>query len=66
MVNETKSARITVQQIVHRLGLGRQAVYALLKQGTIPTIRLGRRWIVTRHAYEQMGAHVRHARGSWT
>jgi hypothetical protein len=25
----------------------------LLEQGLLPGIRLGRRWIVTRHAYEQ-------------
>jgi hypothetical protein len=33
--------------------IGRLAVYALLEQGIIPGIRLGRRWIVTRHASEQ-------------
>jgi hypothetical protein len=33
--------------------VGRLAVYALLDRGEIPAIRLGRRWIVTRHAYEQ-------------
>jgi hypothetical protein len=29
------------------------AVYQLLESRTIPAIRLGRRWIVTRYAYEQ-------------
>jgi hypothetical protein len=25
----------------------------MLEQGIIPSIRLGRRWIITRHAYQQ-------------
>ena len=47
------SSRITVKQIARRLNIGRLAVYALLEQEFIPAIRLGRRWIITRHAYEQ-------------
>jgi len=45
-------ARITVDEIAQRLALGRLAVYALLERGSIPAIRLGRRWIITRYAYE--------------
>ena len=44
--------RIKVDEIAERLGLGRLAIYALLERGEIPAIRLGRRWIITRHAYE--------------
>jgi excisionase family DNA binding protein len=47
------SGRITVPEIGRRLKIGRQAVYAMLNQGVIPGLRIGRRWIVTRHAYEQ-------------
>jgi excisionase family DNA binding protein len=47
-----RSARITVPEIAHELGIGRLAVYGMLEQGIIPGIRLGRRWIVTRHAYD--------------
>jgi len=47
------SGRITVLEIARRLNIGRQAVYAMLEQGVIPALRIGRRWIVTRHAYEQ-------------
>jgi len=50
---DARSARLTVPEIAHRLGIGRIAVYAMLEQGIIPGIRLGRRWIITRHAYEQ-------------
>jgi excisionase family DNA binding protein len=45
-------ARMTVEEIAHRLDIGRLAVYAMLEQGIIPAIRLGRRWIITRHAFE--------------
>ncbi len=41
--------------------IGRLAVYAMLEQGILPGIRLGRRWIITRHAYDAMGADLRHA-----
>ena len=44
--------RITVDEIARRLDVGRLAVYAMLEKAIIPGIRLGRRWIVTRHAYE--------------
>jgi excisionase family DNA binding protein len=44
--------RMSVEEIAGRLDIGRLAVYALLEQGIIPGIRLGRRWIITRHAYE--------------
>jgi excisionase family DNA binding protein len=46
------AGRISVPEIASRLGIGRLAVYAMLEQEIIPAIRLGRRWIITRHAYE--------------
>ena len=45
-------ARMTVDEIARRLDIGRVAVYAMLEQGIIPAVRLGRRWIITRHAFE--------------
>jgi len=47
------SGRISVPEIARRLDIGRLAVYAMLEQEIIPGIRLGRRWIITRYAYEQ-------------
>jgi len=47
------SSRISVPEIAQRLDIGRLAVYAMLDQGILPGIRLGRRWIITRQAYEQ-------------
>jgi len=45
--------RMSVEEIACRLHVGRLAVYAMLDHGIMPGIRLGRRWIITRHAYEQ-------------
>jgi excisionase family DNA binding protein len=47
-----RNKRITIEEIADRLSIGRLAVYALLEQKEIPAIRLGRRWVVTRYAYE--------------
>ena len=46
------SSRMSIPEIANRLSVGRLAVYTMLEQGIIPAIRLGRRWIVTRHAFE--------------
>ena len=51
--NRRASARMTVSEIAHRLGIGRSAVYSMLEQGIIPNIRVGRQWLITRYAYEQ-------------
>ena len=47
------SSRMSVEEIARRLDIGRLAVYSMLEQGVMPGLRLGRRWIITRHAYEQ-------------
>jgi excisionase family DNA binding protein len=52
-VTKRSGSRMSVLQIARRLDIGRLAVYAMLEQGVLPGIRLGRRWIITRHAYEQ-------------
>ena len=46
------SNRMSIPEIARRLDIGRLAVYAMLEQGLLPGIRLGRRWIVTRPAFE--------------
>ena len=48
---DSPSSRISVLEIARRLSIGRLAVYSMLEQGIIPGLRLGRRWIITRHAY---------------
>lgn len=52
LVPELLVSRMSVLEIAKRLDIGRLAVYAMLEQGTLPGIRVGRRWIITRHAYE--------------
>jgi excisionase family DNA binding protein len=46
------SSRMLIPEIASRLSVGRLAVYTMLEQGIIPAVRLGRRWIVTRQAFE--------------
>lgn len=60
----THAGRITIPEIAKRLGIGRLAVYSMLEQGMIPAIRLRRRWIVTRHAYETWEAVCGFARSA--
>lgn len=43
---------MSIPEIASRLSIGRLAVYKMLEQGIIPAIRLGHRWIVPRHAFE--------------
>lgn len=45
--------RMSVEEVARRLDIGRLAVYTMLEQGLLPGLRLGRRWIITRHAYEE-------------
>jgi excisionase family DNA binding protein len=44
--------RISVAEIAARLSIGRAAVYKILEEHVVPGIRLGKRWLVTRNAYE--------------
>ena len=46
-------SRMSVSEISRRLNIGRLAVYMMLEQGLLPGIRLRRRWIITRHAFDQ-------------
>ena len=44
---------MSIPEIAARLSVGRRRGLQMLEQGVIPAIRLGRRWIVTRHAFEE-------------
>jgi excisionase family DNA binding protein len=46
-------SRLSVVEICQDLGLGRARVYEMLESRIIPNVRVGRTWVVTRHAYEQ-------------
>lgn len=45
--------RLRIADIAKRLAVGGMAVYEMLEKGILPGIRLGRRWIVTRQAFDQ-------------
>jgi excisionase family DNA binding protein len=47
------SRRISADEIAAELDLDRRTVYQMLKRGTIPNIRSGRIFIVSRIAYER-------------
>ena len=51
-------SRITVDEIMRDLNLGRLSVYALLEQNHIPSIRLAGRWIIIRPAYAEWKARA--------
>ena len=53
LISGSINSRISVPEIARRLDIGRLAVYAMLERQILPGIRLGRRWIITRHAYER-------------
>jgi excisionase family DNA binding protein len=46
-------ARMTPKDVAKRLSVGTRTVYTMLEQGILPGIRIGKRWLITRHAYEQ-------------
>ena len=47
------SGRMTIPEIAARLSIGLDAVYQMLERGIIPGVRLERKWIITRYAFEQ-------------
>ena len=46
------SSVISVVEIARRLGIGRVSVYRMLEQQILPGLRVGKKWIITRNAYE--------------
>jgi excisionase family DNA binding protein len=47
------SSRMTVAEIADRLSIGEMAVYRMLDEKIIPAVRVGKRWLVTRKAFEK-------------
>jgi excisionase family DNA binding protein len=45
---------LTVEEAAEILGLSKWAAYEAANKGQLPVIRIGRRWIVARHALEKM------------
>jgi excisionase family DNA binding protein len=46
-------SRMTVTEIAERLAIGEMAVYRMLDERIIPAVRVGKRWLVTRKAFEK-------------
>jgi excisionase family DNA binding protein len=46
-------SRMTVAEIADRLSIGEMAVYRMLDEKIIPAVRVGKRWLVTRKAFEK-------------
>jgi excisionase family DNA binding protein len=49
----SKPTSIRIPEIASRLKIGRLAVYDMLEKGVIPAIRINRRWLISRYAYER-------------
>lgn len=53
-VADVQRRTLTVEEAGQWLGIGRSAAYAAANRGDIPTIRIGRRFVVPRDALERM------------
>lgn len=49
---------MTVREISERLGICEETVYDMLRSRTIPNLRYGRRFIISRAAYEKWEASI--------
>jgi excisionase family DNA binding protein len=45
---------VTVDDVAARLGIGRNQAYAAVQEGKIPSIKIGRRWLVPRAALDRL------------
>lgn len=52
-MSDDGKAVLSVPEAGKRLGCGRSLAYELARTGRIPTIRLGRKLVVPREAFEQ-------------
>ena len=49
---------MTVREIATRLGICEETIYDMLRDQVIPNIRYGRRFIISRAAYERWEASI--------
>lgn len=61
MTTQTEPATMTMEAAAKVLGIGRQTAYDLANLGKLPgAIRLGKRWVVSRKALEEvLSGHTR-------
>jgi excisionase family DNA binding protein len=53
-MTEQQPLTLTVEEAGRLLGVSRGLAYAAARDGSLPTVRLGRRLLVPRHALEQL------------
>ncbi len=58
MAKDTAAKTLTVEQAGRELGISRNLAYAAANSGEIPTVRIGRRLIVPRVAFDKMLAQA--------
>lgn len=49
-----------VEELQNELGIGRDTAYALMRNHSFPSIKIGRRYIVERKAFEEWLARSRY------
>ena len=55
MTIKTELATMKIEEAAQVLGIGRQTAYDLANEGKLPgAIRLGKRWVVSRKALEEV------------
>lgn len=54
MQRNDEAAVYTIEEAARLLGIGRSSAYAAAQRGEIPTIRLGRRLVVPKVAFERL------------
>jgi len=45
---------ISVEDAAARMGVGRNQMYAAVREGKIPSIKIGRRWLIPRLALDRL------------
>jgi len=54
METEINKQTLTVEETAEILGIGRSSAYEAVRQGQLPVIRVGRRYLVPRAALQRM------------
>jgi excisionase family DNA binding protein len=52
---------LTVEETARVLGIGRSTAFAAVRDGTIPAVRIGRRWLIPRNSLEGLLSNARAA-----
>lgn len=50
---EKQTAVLTVEEVMQQIGMGRGQVYQALRDGTIPSHRVGKRFVIPKAMFER-------------